>query len=219
MQETTFPVEILIHDDASTDSTRNIICNYQTKYPKLIKTVIQKENQYSKGRSPTKILRELAKGKFIALCEGDDYWNDSLKLLRQVTALERRDNIMISAHPVTLIRSESGDVAGSSTAFSNESVVIPPNKMFKMNINNFYTCSIVYNKKVHSSEYKYSYLYELNLTGSFFSKAIPALEGGILFLPIIMGSYRIQTPGSDTDRRINNFAFSNKGSYKLTAIY
>ena len=79
MQKTNFPVEILIHDDASTDGTADIIREYETRYPDIIKPIYQTENQYSKG---VKISREYqfsrARGKYIALCEGDDYWTDKL---------------------------------------------------------------------------------------------------------------------------------------------
>lgn len=89
MQKTTFPVEILIHDDASSDKTADIIREYETKYPNLIKPIYQKENQYSKkiGISST-FQYPRAKGKYIALCEGDDYWTDPLKLQKQVDFME-----------------------------------------------------------------------------------------------------------------------------------
>lgn len=91
MQETTFPVEILIHDDASTDKTADIIMEYETKYPHLIKPIYQTKNQYSRGNSPARINRNRAMGKYIALCEGDDYWTDPLKLQKQANFLEENE--------------------------------------------------------------------------------------------------------------------------------
>ena len=89
MQKTTFPFEVLVHDDASTDGTADIIREYESKYPNIIKPIYQKENQYSKGIriSPT-FQYPRAKGKYIALCEGDDYWIDPYKLQKQVDFLE-----------------------------------------------------------------------------------------------------------------------------------
>lgn len=84
MQKTSFGIEILIHDDASTDKTQEIIKEYQEKYPDLVKTVLQTENQYSKGIDVCKFLINIAKGKYIAFCEGDDYWIDERKLEKQV---------------------------------------------------------------------------------------------------------------------------------------
>ncbi len=89
MQETTFPVEILIHDDASTDETAAIIREYQQKYPDLIFPIYQTENQHSKGIKISATYQfPRARGKYIALCEGDDYWIDPLKLQKQVDFLE-----------------------------------------------------------------------------------------------------------------------------------
>jgi glycosyltransferase involved in cell wall biosynthesis len=89
IQKCNFPVEILIHEDCSTDNTAAIIKEYQKNYPNLIKPIFQKENQYSKGIKPfTQLLYPRATGKYIALCEGDDYWTDPLKLQKQVEFLE-----------------------------------------------------------------------------------------------------------------------------------
>lgn len=88
LQKTEFPLEILIHDDASTDKTADIIKEYEKKYPKLIKPILQTENQYSKGVDVFRLNAQRAKGKYIAICEGDDYWTDPQKLQIQVDFLE-----------------------------------------------------------------------------------------------------------------------------------
>lgn len=89
IQKTTFPVEILIHDDASTDKTACIVREYETKYPQFIKPIYQTENKYSTQRGYiTRIQNKRTKGKYIAKCEGDDYWTDPLKLQKQVIFLE-----------------------------------------------------------------------------------------------------------------------------------
>ncbi|MDR6761454.1 glycosyltransferase involved in cell wall biosynthesis [Flavobacterium sp. 2755] len=88
-QKTTFPFEIIVHDDASTDNTASIVTEFAKKYPLIIKTVLQKENQYSqKINFWSDITFPMAQGKYIALCEGDDYWIDELKLQKQVDFLE-----------------------------------------------------------------------------------------------------------------------------------
>lgn len=89
MQKTDFKFEVLIHDDASTDDTEKIIRVFEKKYPDIIKPLYETENQWIKGRRGSAVFNfPRAKGKYIALCEGDDYWIDPLKLHKQVTFLE-----------------------------------------------------------------------------------------------------------------------------------
>ncbi|MCB2209904.1 glycosyltransferase [bacterium] len=100
MQETDFPIEILIHDDASTDSTAAIIRSYQEEHPDLIHTILRTENLYSKGIWGAKKLYKQAQGYFIAICEGDDFWTDPYKLQKQVDFMEAHPNCSISCHKV-----------------------------------------------------------------------------------------------------------------------
>ena len=91
MQKTNFPFEAIVHDDASTDGSAAIIREYAEKYPDIIKPIYETENQYSKkddslGRIMNAAIHPDA--KYIALCEGDDYWIDPLKLQKQIDFLE-----------------------------------------------------------------------------------------------------------------------------------
>lgn len=89
MQKTTFPFEAIVHDDASTDGTAAIIREYAEKYPNIIKPIYETENQYSKhDGSLSRIMNAHIRGKYVAICEGDDYWIDPLKLQKQVDFLE-----------------------------------------------------------------------------------------------------------------------------------
>lgn len=93
MQKTNFCFEAVVHDDASTDGTATIVREYAEKYPDIIKPIFETENQYSKNDgSLDRIFEESCKGKYIALCEGDDYWIDSMKLQKQVDYLEKNPN-------------------------------------------------------------------------------------------------------------------------------
>ncbi|MCX7547127.1 glycosyltransferase [Xanthomarina sp. F1114] len=96
LQKTTFPIEIQIHDDASTDGTQAILKKHAEKDPR-IKLILQTENKYSQHIMPWwHYSFPQAKGKYIALCEGDDYWTDPLKLQKQVDFLESNPDYVIS---------------------------------------------------------------------------------------------------------------------------
>ena len=88
-QKTDFPFEVVVHDDASTDKTAEIIKEYASKYPRIIKPLYETENQYSKGNGILgRIVDAKLSGKYIAFCEGDDYWIDENKLQKQIDYLE-----------------------------------------------------------------------------------------------------------------------------------
>jgi len=98
-QQTNFLYEILIHDDASTDNSAEIIRDYQSRYPHLIKAIIQEENKYSQGVDINLTYNfPRVQGKYIALCEGDDYWTDPLKLQKQVDFLETHPTYNLYCH-------------------------------------------------------------------------------------------------------------------------
>lgn len=90
LQQTNFPFEVIIHDDASTDGSRGIIEEYVSKYPKIFRPIYETENQYNKVGfvGIIKMMNKYIRGKYVAICEGDDYWIDSCKLQKQVDYLE-----------------------------------------------------------------------------------------------------------------------------------
>src|SRR5699024_568939 len=112
MQKTDFSYEILLGEDASTDGTREIWIKYAQKYPDKIQLFLhERENNISIAGQPTGRFNFLynlysAKGKYIALCEGDDYWTDPLKLQKQVEFLEKYPDYIISFHDASIINEE-----------------------------------------------------------------------------------------------------------------
>lgn len=94
MQKTNFRFEAIVHDDASTDGTKEIVMDYAEKYPDIIKPIFEEENQYSKDFSVIDTLvRRACTGKYLAFCEGDDYWTDPYKLQKQIDILESNPSI------------------------------------------------------------------------------------------------------------------------------
>ena len=96
-QKTDFPVEIVVHDDASTDGTIEIIKEYAEKYSNIV-PIFEEKNMYSKGVSYAWMYAEKLHGKYIALCEGDDYWCSPDKLQKQYDALEANPDCRFCTH-------------------------------------------------------------------------------------------------------------------------
>ncbi|NLD79865.1 MAG: glycosyltransferase [Smithella sp.] len=132
MQETTFPVEILVHDDASNDKTADIIREYEARNPGLFKPIYQTENQYSKGIKPnTKFNIPRAAGQYIAFCEGDDYWIDPLKLQKQVDFLEKNVDHGLVHTEINLYREERKEMIHSfNSGLINSNTVKSKTELF-----------------------------------------------------------------------------------------
>lgn len=117
MQKTNFRFEAIVHDDASTDGSAAIIKEFAEKYPDIIKPILETENQYSKqDGSLGRIMDESCHGKYIAFCEGDDYWTDPLKLQKQIDFLESHPDYSLCFHNA-VIHWEDGRTEDS--VFSN----------------------------------------------------------------------------------------------------
>lgn len=102
-QITNFPFEIIVHDDASTDSTQSILKEYQKNYPDKIKLILQNDNQFSQGKDILfDFMYEYIEGKYVAINEGDDYWIDCYKLQKQVDFLETNPDYSLCFHPVNV---------------------------------------------------------------------------------------------------------------------
>ena len=96
IQETNFPFEIIIRDDCSTDGTATIVKEYAEKFPHINSTILETENQYSKGVRGSIVLYQKVVGKYVAMLEGDDYWRDKSKLQKQVDFLDTNSDYVLS---------------------------------------------------------------------------------------------------------------------------
>ena len=194
-QQAPFRFEVLVHDDASTDGTAAIIRDYEQRYPGLIRAVYQRENQYSRG-VPVALrhLAPLVKGRYIALCEGDDYWTDPHKLARQVAALEARPEVDICAHRVKRIRDGKRD---GYVAPCLHEALLPLEKVIVGGGSRYVATSSLL---CRTPVYKLWTPMRDVLVSDYVVQLQGALRGGMYYLPESMSVYRKGVPGSWNER-------------------
>lgn len=199
MQRVNFGVQVLVHDDASTDGTTDIILEYAKKYPNIIIPIIEKENQYSKNKKiiQEKYLEKL-KGKYIATCEGDDFWIDPFKLMTQYCLMESNPDCSLCVHAVKGVNARNNSIK-RFPGFVLESCLISSKKFIKL-INKKYSFQT-------SSYFRKSSDYiDYNLNKPSFANVLPtgdeatllfsALKGKIIYINKEMSQYNMFTEGS-----------------------
>lgn len=199
MQETNFKYEVLIHDDASTDKTADIIREYEAKYPNIIKPIYQKENQYSQKKSIAIYQYPRVKGKYIAFCEGDDYWLDPLKLQKQYDIMEAHPEIDICTHGAISVNAETKKKINNITP-SKENRIMPMEEVIMGDGGYVAANSIFYRAELNNDipefrrQFKYQYCIKLQGT----------IRGGMYYIADVMSAYRVLTKSSWTRNMAQN---------------
>lgn len=194
MQQADFQFEVVVHDDASTDGTREVIEEYTAKYPDIFVPMYQTENQYSQGvrGMMARFNFPRCKGKYIALCEGDDYWTDPLKLQKQVDFLEDNPKSVLCFHQISKLF-EDGSIVDQKSSQFHKNIT---NRKHLININYIATLSVMLrsDNTVQNRLAKFGKLsmgdYPLYLS------LLTKPDDEILFIDEIMGVYRAGRPES-----------------------
>lgn len=209
-QITTFKYEILVHDDASTDNTADIIREYEEKYPDLIKPIYQTENQYHKVRSIGAVYQvPRMQGKYAAVCEGDDFWTDPYKLQKQFDIMEKNPNCSICVHRVKDVLENGEDSGKCHPNFPMEEGVINLKKYLDIASNYsaypFQTTSYFMRMDVKRE----SVNNPPPFAGKFGVGDVPTMlfalmKGDMYYIDEIMTCYRLQAKGSWSSIIVND---------------
>ena len=190
-QKTNFNLELLIHDDASTDNTAKIILEYQKKYPHIIKPILQPKNLMSKGVYVDQTFNwPRIKGKYVAYLDGDDYWTDPYKLQKQVDFLDAHPYYSIVFHPVKMIWEKAehreGDWGPTEKELANLDKAIWHNNFIA-------TLSVMYRWRLGGENIS---LWPFGVApGDWYVHLLHAQTGKIGYIAQVMGVYRKHSSG------------------------
>ena len=199
MQKTDFPFDCFIYDDASTDGTSDIIREYKNKYPDIIHAFIAQENTFTKPYHFDHVVSIQEKsvfGKYIALCEGDDYWIDKDKLQKQVSFMETHPSVSFSIH--SSLRKNYLDGTEYEHVLYPEDCYVPMIDFFTLRDSAPDTASIVIRRDVYFSWTK-DKTYPKAQVLDFPLMLYCLLNGECYYFTDVMSVYRYQTKGSKTD--------------------
>lgn len=212
MQKTGFSFEVLIHDDASTDNTAKIIREYELKYPDTIFPIYAPENKYSKGIDIfSQILLPKAKGKYIAICEGDDYWTDPLKLQKQVDIMEKHPNVGLVYTAFNVVDKNGGEI-NYPFAKKHMDRSVSGDVFLNLLFDNFpQTLTVIFRKSIYKDDIIDGLDYSLFLDVS--------LQSDFFYINEVTGAYRINPEGMMCTGTVSAMDFNYFRLYYLSKYF
>jgi glycosyltransferase involved in cell wall biosynthesis len=219
MQETDFPYEIIVHDDASTDGTPEIIREYLRRYPAKLKVILQTENQMSKGSSVIdEFLIPAAAGKYAALCEGDDYWTDPHKLQKQADYMKANPQCSLCVHASDYVHPD-GSFMREEKRYP-ESCLVPTGEVILGGGGFCHTGSIMTYLQLYRTLPDYCHMLPI---GDYPLQIYLASSGETYYFADKMSAYRFNAAGSWTSRVRMNFKvlaeLEQDAKIHLTLVY
>lgn len=205
-QKTNFAFEILIHDDASTDGTSDVIREYEKKFPSMVKAVIQQENQYSKRPvAGLRFLFPLVKTKYVAICDGDDFWSSEYKLQKQIAIMEKNKRISLVHSDINhLVKKSSGEYLKCNNV-NNKLQYTPAHGNFKEEHwfdLGIYTCTMLFRLEVVNYILESAVFAEDIQSGDNLIVSVASQLGDIFYIDEALATYRIHK--TSITRRVRN---------------
>ena len=193
MQKTNFRFVAIVHDDCSTDHSADIIREYEAKYPDIFRPVYETENQYRKQDGALGRIMETAinatGAKYIAMCEGDDYWTDPYKLQKQIDFLETHDEYIACFHNAVIYNGVTQTLfnALNESNYPTTQDIIERNWFIS-------TQTLVYrNVQLATPEWGNKVI-----NGDYFTELLLAQKGRFYYMNDVMAVYRKQGQGIST---------------------
>lgn len=182
-QVTSFPFEIILHDDASTDGTTKIVEKYAKNYPNIIVPIIQTKNQWSQGKRPSQFTFAVTRGQYIAMCEGDDFWVSKDKIQLQFNYMSNNPEATLCFHDAVTTNQQLQVIK-----FNQYSEV-----ELEFNVSDiidkwFISTQTIFFEKtpiLESNEY-----FKGVINGDWLIQLMSAHHGKVVFLPNILACYR-----------------------------
>lgn len=198
-QKTSYPFEVVVHDDASTDGTTDVIRVYEKKYPQIIKAIYEEENQYSKhDGSLRRIVNSHLRGKYVAWCEGDDYWISHEKLQKQIEYMENNPECTMCFHAANYLK--DGKIIKNDLICEHE-CDISADQIIEGGGDFCATASIVCRRELFLQMPKYRTVAKV---GDYPLQIMLATLGTVHYFPYIWSVYRFCSPDSWTVRNKSN---------------
>lgn len=202
MQETDFPFEIVIGEDCSTDGTRIIINSYVEKYSNIIRLVTSECN-VGMHKNFIRTVKK-CQGKYIALCEGDDYWTDSLKLQIQIDEMKKYPELGFSFHLASTLNNFNVEI---NPKLQNKNKIYSLKEIITADFHLIQSNTIIIKKeKIDNLNYD---LLSKSPVGDVWIRVNAAMPNGVIFINRIMSTYRLQSEGSWSSSMSDHNKFIN----------
>lgn len=199
MQELGVPFEIIVNDDCSTDGTTQVLLEYQKAHPDLFRVVTHEKNQYSLGKSAMgEFVIPLVRGRYGAMCEGDDYWTDPRKLALQLEFMESHPDYAACVHANENVQAESEHRLSVKRYSDHDCPVALEDALSNTQC---YSTNSLFIRAEAIKNYRSSEYYPLKCDGDQKMMVCFALNGGIYYLDRIMSAYRFMARNS-TNRSV-----------------